>query len=82
MLGSELAAQLFIHPNLRNPMPKKRYLAAGGVVIHDGRMLVLDRPSRGEVRLPKGHIEGGEDAAEIRRCVRRWRRAATPTLRL
>jgi 8-oxo-dGTP pyrophosphatase MutT (NUDIX family) len=43
-------------------MPKKEYLAAGGVVIHDDRMLLLDRPSRGEVRLPKGHIEGGEDA--------------------
>jgi 8-oxo-dGTP pyrophosphatase MutT (NUDIX family) len=43
-------------------MPKKEYLAAGGVVIHDDRMLLLDRPSRGEVRLPKGHIERGEDA--------------------
>jgi 8-oxo-dGTP pyrophosphatase MutT (NUDIX family) len=43
-------------------MAKKEYQAAGGVVIHDGRMLLLDRPSRGEVRLPKGHIERGEDA--------------------
>lgn len=27
-------------------------------------MLLLDRPSRGEVRLPKGHIDPGESAAE------------------
>lgn len=45
-------------------MGEKRYAAAGGVVIDDGHMLVLDRPNRGEVRLPKGHIEDGEDAAE------------------
>lgn len=37
------------------------YTAAGGVVTDDaGRVLVLDRPSRGEVRLPKGHVEPGE----------------------
>jgi 8-oxo-dGTP pyrophosphatase MutT (NUDIX family) len=36
------------------------YEAAGGVIIHDGQMLVLDRPSREEIRLPKGHIESGE----------------------
>jgi 8-oxo-dGTP pyrophosphatase MutT (NUDIX family) len=38
-----------------------RYQAAGGVVI-DGRnrVLVLRRPSRQEVRLPKGHVEQGE----------------------
>ena len=40
------------------------YIAAGGVIIDDGRMLLLDRPSRGEVRLPKGHIDPGEDAEE------------------
>jgi 8-oxo-dGTP pyrophosphatase MutT (NUDIX family) len=38
-----------------------RYTAAGGVVVHDGRVLVLCRPGRGEVRLPKGHVEPGED---------------------
>jgi len=38
-----------------------RYTAAGGVVVHDGRVLVLHRPGRGEVRLPKGHVEPGED---------------------
>lgn len=37
------------------------YVAAGGVVVHDGRVLVLQRPSRDEVRLPKGHVEPGED---------------------
>jgi len=42
-------------------MPERTYRAAGGVVIRDGQILLLDRPSRGEVRLPKGHIEDGED---------------------
>jgi 8-oxo-dGTP pyrophosphatase MutT (NUDIX family) len=45
-------------------MRKKRYRAAGGVVIHQDQMLLLDRPSRGEVRLPKGHIEPDEIAQE------------------
>lgn len=40
------------------------YTAAGGVVVHDGRVLVLRRPGRGEVRLPKGHVEPGESAQE------------------
>jgi 8-oxo-dGTP pyrophosphatase MutT (NUDIX family) len=43
-------------------MRKRTYRAAGGVVVAGGRMLLLDRPSRGEVRLPKGHIEADEDA--------------------
>ncbi len=45
-----------------------RYTAAGGVVVYDGRVLVLRRPSRDEVRLPKGHVEPGEDvqAAALR----------------
>jgi 8-oxo-dGTP pyrophosphatase MutT (NUDIX family) len=37
------------------------YTAAGGVVVHDGRVLVLCRPSRDEVRLPKGHVDPGEE---------------------
>lgn len=37
-----------------------RYSAAGGVVIHADQMLLLDRPGRQEIRLPKGHIEPGE----------------------
>ncbi len=41
-----------------------RYTAAGGVVVRDGRVLVLRRPGRGEVRLPKGHVEPGETAQE------------------
>ena len=45
-------------------MGAKYYEAAGGVVIRDGLMLVLDRPQRGELRLPKGHIEVGEQARE------------------
>jgi len=40
------------------------YQAAGGVVIHKGKVLLLERPSRNEVRLPKGHIEAGEAPAE------------------
>jgi 8-oxo-dGTP pyrophosphatase MutT (NUDIX family) len=38
------------------------YAAAGGVVVCDGCVLVLRRPSRDEMRLPKGHVEPGEDA--------------------
>lgn len=45
-------------------MKQKYYRAAGGVVVHEGKMLVLDRPSRGEVRLPKGHIDPGEAPPE------------------
>lgn len=42
-----------------------RYQAAGGVVVdRDDRVLVLRRPSRGEVRLPKGHVEAGESHLE------------------
>ncbi len=43
-------------------MPKLTYRAAGGVVMDGNLMLLLDRPARGEVRLPKGHIERDEDA--------------------
>lgn len=45
-------------------MKTRTYAAAGGVVIRHGQMLLLDRPSRGEVRLPKGHIEKGESPVE------------------
>ena len=38
----------------------KRYETGGGVVVHEGKVLLLDRPKRGEVRLPKGHIDPGE----------------------
>ncbi len=51
-----------------------RYNAAGGIVAQrdildhlpaaETFLLLLDRPSRAEVRLPKGHIDPGESAAE------------------
>lgn len=37
-----------------------RYDAAGGVVFDGDTVLVLRRPARGELRLPKGHIDPGE----------------------
>jgi 8-oxo-dGTP pyrophosphatase MutT (NUDIX family) len=37
-----------------------RYQAAGGVVVDGDQVLVLLRPSRDEIRLPKGHVERGE----------------------
>ncbi len=46
-------------------MALKQYESAGGVVIDDrGRMLLLDRPTRREVRLPKGHVDPGETPEE------------------
>ena len=43
-----------------------RYIAAGGVVLDPGgaNVLLLIRPSRDEVRLPKGHIEEQEAPEE------------------
>ncbi len=41
-----------------------RYDAAGGVVCSGGVVLVLYKPSVGEYRLPKGHIEDGETPLE------------------
>ena len=51
-----------------------RYRAAGGVVVQkdliaqlpgaEVYVLLLDRPARAEVRLPKGHIDPGESAEE------------------
>ncbi len=46
------------------PREIRTYCAAGGVVVHEGNVLLLNRPSRGEVRLPKGHVEPGENMAE------------------
>ena len=42
------------------------YTSAGGVVVNEGgdQVLVLVRPERDEVRLPKGHIEDSESAAD------------------
>ncbi len=51
-----------------------RYKSAGGIVVQkdildllppaETFLLLLDRPSRAEVRLPKGHIDPGESAEE------------------
>jgi 8-oxo-dGTP pyrophosphatase MutT (NUDIX family) len=41
-------------------MMMKEYVSAGGVIIDRGRMLLLDRPRRQEIRLPKGHVDPGE----------------------
>ncbi len=40
------------------------YNAAGGVVMDGQKVLLLIRPARDEVRLPKGHIEADEQPAE------------------
>lgn len=45
-------------------LPIHHYKAAGGVVVHNQKVLVLYRPQHQEVRLPKGHIEAGEQPAE------------------
>lgn len=41
-------------------MPNIYYTAAGGVVVNGGKILLLRRPVRGEIRLPKGHVEPNE----------------------
>jgi 8-oxo-dGTP pyrophosphatase MutT (NUDIX family) len=41
-----------------------RYIAAGGVVVRNRCVLVLDRPRKDEIRLPKGHVETGETVQE------------------
>jgi ADP-ribose pyrophosphatase YjhB (NUDIX family) len=38
------------------------YVAAGGVVVWEQKVLLLNRPSHNEMRLPKGHIDPGEQA--------------------
>ncbi len=51
---------------MNKPFQTVHYTAAGGVVI-DGkgeRVLLLVRPARDEVRLPKGHVDNDETAAE------------------
>jgi 8-oxo-dGTP pyrophosphatase MutT (NUDIX family) len=42
----------------------REYEAAGGVVVRDGKVLLLRRPARREIRLPKGHVEPGETRQE------------------
>ncbi len=44
------------------------YRAAGGVVLRPPHwVLVLERPARGEIRLPKGHMDGREDPLQTAR---------------
>lgn len=38
----------------------ERYAAAGGIVVDDGRVLLLRKRTEGVVVLPKGHIDPGE----------------------
>ncbi|MEX1008029.1 MAG: HAD-IA family hydrolase [Acidimicrobiia bacterium] len=45
-------------------MIETQYAAAGGVVIEGDEVLVLRRPERDEIRLPKGHIEANESPAD------------------
>lgn len=45
------------------PIPIQRYETGGGIVIYQQQMLLLNRPARQEVRLPKGHIDPGETPA-------------------
>ncbi|MGD2105705.1 MAG: NUDIX domain-containing protein [Anaerolineae bacterium] len=42
----------------------ERYVAAGAVVVRDGLIVVLRWPKKGEIRLPKGHVEPGETVRE------------------
>jgi 8-oxo-(d)GTP phosphatase len=52
---------------MENPQQQVVYIAAGGVVLHGSQVLVLYRPERDEFRLPKGHIEAGEDVSAAAR---------------
>lgn len=48
-------------------MKTVRYTACGGVVVAGDRVLVLLRPSRSELRLPKGKLELGEELEQAAR---------------
>lgn len=55
-------------------LPEERittYSVAGGVVIDDGRALLLEIRGRGEFRLPKGRVRSGEsrEAAALREVI-------------
>ncbi len=50
-------------------MKKHHYTAGGGVVVatrgkDDSQVLILRRPSRNEIRLPKGHVDAGESVQQ------------------
>lgn len=44
-------------------LPIHTYESAGGLVVHDGQVLLVRKRQVPEVRMPKGHIEAGEDRA-------------------
>ena len=45
-------------------LPIHSYASAGGLVVHDGQVLLVRKRQVAEVRMPKGHIEPGEDRAQ------------------
>jgi 8-oxo-dGTP pyrophosphatase MutT (NUDIX family) len=48
-------------------MPKLQlhsYESAGGFVVRDGQILLVRKTQQDEIRMPKGHIEPGEDRAQ------------------
>ncbi|MGH2524795.1 MAG: NUDIX domain-containing protein, partial [Anaerolineales bacterium] len=49
-------------------MRRTYYQAAGGIVVRDGRVLLLHKRTKDEIVLPKGHVEEGEtpEAAALR----------------
>lgn len=48
----------------RNGLPIVRYKAAGGIVFDGDQVLLLRKHKKGEIVLPKGHIEAGETAQQ------------------
>lgn len=48
-----------------------RYEAAGGIVFDGDRVLLLRKPAKGEMVLPKGHVESGEthEQAALRETI-------------
>ena len=45
-------------------LPVHTYESAGGLVVHDGQVLLVRKRQVAEVRMPKGHIEPGETRAD------------------
>ena len=44
-------------------LPVHQYASAGGIVLHQGRALLIRKRQPPEVRIPKGHVEPGEERA-------------------
>jgi 8-oxo-dGTP pyrophosphatase MutT (NUDIX family) len=45
-------------------MNVRQYSSSGGVVVQEGRVLLVRKKALPEIRLPKGHIEPGEGRAD------------------